>query len=299
MPVYNGERFLPEALGSLLSQTFADFELVVSDNDSTDRTAEIVLAAVAGDPRVRYHRNAANVGAAPNFNLVLELARGELFMWAASDDLWHPEYIRSLVSLLRESPEAVLAFCDFDNIDEEGRSVRENPHLFELPAKDDAQRLSNYLVQPEPWGKANLIYGLMRREAIVRAGGLTSWSGHEWGADMLVVFRLLSLGELRLSRDRMFHKRLVEPLLPLGRGTLWSRLGARREGLRGWRTYFEGYRRLIDMAEGPSAPQKAALHALARKRYREIRRSTVRTLGGIARRKVSRIVREWVSPLAP
>ena len=299
LPVRNGQRFLRQALASLLSQTFTEFELIVSDNASTDETAEIVQEAASSDPRVCYHRNGVDIGAAANFNRALQLARGDLFMWAAGDDMWHPGFIGSMVSLLRESPAAVLAFCDFDNIDASGRPVREYPHLVELEASDLFPRLTNYLGQPEAWGKANLIYGLMRRQAILEAGGLTTWSPHGWGQDMLVVFRLLSLGELRLARNRMFHKRLAPPPAPAGRGTLWSRLAKRRESLRGWRGYFEGYQRLIDMAEGLTDSQRAALRALARGRYVEIRRSDLAALRQEARRKILRIVRGSAPRLAP
>ena len=97
LPVYNGEDFLESALDTLLAQTYTDFELVIADNASTDRTGEICRRA-ARDARVRYHRNDENVGAMRNFNRVFELARGEYFMWAAHDDAHEPDYLRRCVS---------------------------------------------------------------------------------------------------------------------------------------------------------------------------------------------------------
>src|SRR3954470_1068595 len=87
LPVYNGQRFLAPAVSSLLAQTFADFELVICDNASTDDTEAICRRFAERDPRVRYHRNEQNVGAAPNFNRALALSTGQYFKWAAHDDL--------------------------------------------------------------------------------------------------------------------------------------------------------------------------------------------------------------------
>ena len=91
-PVYNGERYLAAALDSLLGQTFRDLEVVICDNASTDRTAELCAAYAARDARVRYHRNPTNLGAAPNFNRTFELSRGEYFKWAAHDDVCAPTF---------------------------------------------------------------------------------------------------------------------------------------------------------------------------------------------------------------
>src|SRR5436190_12174806 len=89
LPVFNGERYLRQALDSLLGQDFQDFELIISDNASTDRTAEICRAYVAKDRRIRYYRNESNIGSAPNYRRVFELARGEFFKWCSHDDVCH------------------------------------------------------------------------------------------------------------------------------------------------------------------------------------------------------------------
>jgi glycosyltransferase involved in cell wall biosynthesis len=86
MPVFNGEKFIREALDSLLAQTFTDFELIISDNASTDATETICREYEVRDERVRYVRQVENLGAAANFQFVLDEGRGEYFMWAAHDD---------------------------------------------------------------------------------------------------------------------------------------------------------------------------------------------------------------------
>src|SRR5690242_6344650 len=93
LPVYNGERFLAEAIDSVLAQTFTDFELIISDNASTDRTPEICKAYAEKDSRIRYYRNEENQGASWNFNRVFELSRGMCFQWLAHDDYIAPGFL--------------------------------------------------------------------------------------------------------------------------------------------------------------------------------------------------------------
>ncbi len=123
LPVYNGEAFLAEALDSLLAQTFTDFELIVSDNASTDATAEICRARAARDARVRYLRNETNVGAMRNFNSVFELARGAYFKWAAHDDVHEPTYLERCVEVLDRSPDVALVYPAARNIDANGETM--------------------------------------------------------------------------------------------------------------------------------------------------------------------------------
>src|SRR3990172_5611242 len=93
LPVYNGQKYLAQAIESILGQTFADFELIISDNASTDRTQEICQAYAARDPRVRYFRNERNLGAGPNYDLCFERARSKYFKWAAHDDVIAPDFL--------------------------------------------------------------------------------------------------------------------------------------------------------------------------------------------------------------
>ena len=109
MPVYNGEAFIEEALDSLLAQTYADFELIISDNASTDRTESICRDYVARDPRVRYYRLEDNLGAVPNFNRVFELSDCEYFKWAAVDDVCAVTFLARCVETL--DSDSSIAWC--------------------------------------------------------------------------------------------------------------------------------------------------------------------------------------------
>ena len=108
LPVHNGAAFLAEAIESIPAQTFTDFELVISDNASTDRTPEICRSYTAADGRIRYYRQEANIGAARNYNVVFQRSSGKYFKWAAHDDLIRPTYLARCVAALEADPEAVL-----------------------------------------------------------------------------------------------------------------------------------------------------------------------------------------------
>ena len=100
MPVYNGGKYIRDALDSLLAQTFTNFELIISDNASTDRTEQICREYADRDARIQYVRQPVNRGATANFQFVLDEAAGEYFMWAAYDDYWKPHFIAHALSAM-------------------------------------------------------------------------------------------------------------------------------------------------------------------------------------------------------
>src|SRR3712207_3999522 len=108
LPVYNGERYLALAIEAVLAQTYRDFELIISDNGSTDATSAICKAFAARDPRVRYYRYEENRGAAWNFNNTARLARGRYFKWQCYDDLLEPEMIQACLDVLEREPEVAV-----------------------------------------------------------------------------------------------------------------------------------------------------------------------------------------------
>ncbi len=141
LPVYNGENFLAESLESLLGQTYEDFELVISDNASTDGTADICRRYAKQDSRIRYVRQPHNIGSAPNHNFVIEEARGELFKHASHDDLYARKLLELCVDALDERPQVVLAHSWSAVIDSSG-AVTE---LVEYPVNTAAPRASERL----------------------------------------------------------------------------------------------------------------------------------------------------------
>jgi len=120
LPVYNGESYLAESLEALLGQTYENFELIISDNASTDRTADICHRYEKQDSRIRYVRQPRNIGGAPNHNYVVQQARGELFKWASHDDLYARDLLKCCVDVLDELPHVVLAHPWTATIDDPG-----------------------------------------------------------------------------------------------------------------------------------------------------------------------------------
>lgn len=110
MPVYNGGEKLRRALDCLLAQTEPNFELIISDNASTDGlTRQITEEYARQDGRIRLTRQPENLGPAANFMWVLNQARGDYFLWAAHDDTWSGNYLEELAHQLDAHPSAVLA----------------------------------------------------------------------------------------------------------------------------------------------------------------------------------------------
>lgn len=114
MPVYNGAKFIREALDSLLVQTFTDFELIISDNTSTDETEAICREYAAKDERIRYVRQAKNLGPVANFKFVLDEAVGDYFMWAAHDDRRHFTALERMMEVFSENADVGLVFSDME-----------------------------------------------------------------------------------------------------------------------------------------------------------------------------------------
>lgn len=127
LPVYNGADYVGGAIGSVLAQTFDDFELLILDNASTDRTEAICRAFAAADPRVRYERRPDNVGAAGNYNGCVERARGRYLQWLCHDDLVAPTFLERTVAVLDGRPDVALAQGRTRQIDEDGEPLPPGP----------------------------------------------------------------------------------------------------------------------------------------------------------------------------
>ena len=123
LPVYNGGNYIRDVLDSILSN-FNDFELIISDNASTDNTRAICRSYAEKDSRIRYHRNEENLGAAWNFNQVFHLARGKYFQWACHDDVWTSTLLERYVQVLDQMSDVVLCYSKTAYIDEHGKPIR-------------------------------------------------------------------------------------------------------------------------------------------------------------------------------
>lgn len=204
MPVYNGESFIREALDSLLAQSFTDYELIISDNASTDGTELICRNYANHDHRIRYIRQQENLGALPNFQFVLNEARGEYFMWAACDDIWDKNWITLLHNKLDES-ENCAAFGRLLQVDENSQSI-EHPatcNSFQFSG-GYLKRRASFFLEFEGMGKANLFYSLFRRE-VLDGVDLTKYDN-----DYIVLFDLLKKIQFCSVNNVFLYKRIHE-----------------------------------------------------------------------------------------
>ena len=200
LAVYNGEEYLHEAMDSLLAQTYRDFELIICDNASSDRTEQICREYEGRDSRVRYHRNDQNYGAAWNVNRVFELSVGEYFRWAAHDDICAPTLVERCVEVLDSTPSAVLCYTDAVIIDENGQRVRDYVDLCETRSSHAHKRFEVVL---RNFGLSNPLYGVIRADALRE----TRLLGGYLGADGVLLAELALKGEIVKIPDQLFYRR--------------------------------------------------------------------------------------------
>lgn len=164
MPVYNGEKYIRQALDSLLAQDYTNFELIISDNASTDKTQEICHEYAMRDSRIRYYRNQQNMGIVWNFNRVFELSTGEYFMWAADDDGWERDYASTLLSVMSRFPESIVSFTNYMKYSENGDFLGNE----ELTGSEVCELgFRELIAMVFSLQKINVaIYGLFRREEL-------------------------------------------------------------------------------------------------------------------------------------
>ena len=205
LPVYNGDDHLAEAIESVLSQTYQDFELIVCDNASTDRTEEICRKYAAQDPRIRYHRNPENIGATGNFRRTFELASAEFFNWLSHDDLLGPKYLESCLALFDRSPSSVvLCFSPQIRLTYEGEPWRDKDRAswYEANPPYDEVSFERLMLVPDR-RIPPMLFGLARRQALAQTALLRPLVY----ADLMLIPELRLLGEFREIGEPLFFRR--------------------------------------------------------------------------------------------
>jgi hypothetical protein len=202
VPVYNAARYLPVALDALCAQDYPDLEIVISDNASTDETWEICQRYAVADPRIRLWRNQRNLGGHANFGKLVELASGELFKWAAYDDICRPGFVSACVAALDAAgPRAVLAYPKTVLIDEAGAAI--GPYADKLDLRD-----------PRAWrrlsGLANNIslchahFGVFRLDALRRTGLIRPFLS----SDYTLMAEVAAIGQIHEVPEQLFLRRV-------------------------------------------------------------------------------------------
>jgi glycosyltransferase involved in cell wall biosynthesis len=215
MPVYNGAAFLRETLESLLQQTFSDFELIISDNASTDATEKICREFAQRDSRIRYERLDTNLGAVANFNRLVDLASGEYYKWVAADDLCLPDFLASTFKLMEADPETVWVHTSFGKIDQHGKILRQDDEAADQLAH------SSQAGQPRPFHDADArrkrfkgvllgttwcadIFGLIRKSVLDKTARFPAC----FGAEKVLLGELALWGKYRHVNETLFYQRV-------------------------------------------------------------------------------------------
>lgn len=238
LPVFNGENYLSQAVESLLAQTFTDFELIISDNGSTDRTRQICEAYAARDPRIRYYRHDKNVGAARNFNFTVEQARGQYFKWAAHDDMCAPEFLARCVAILDGQAEAVLCYSRTVFIDNLGQVTGYYSDNLNLRSSKASERLHHFFTNP---GWCHPVFGLMRKDILQR----TQQIGNFPRSDRNLLGELALYGQFYEIPENLFLRRL-HPQISTSANKTEGELAAWFDPLKKGKMIFPRWRRVFE-----------------------------------------------------
>jgi len=217
MPVYNGENFIREALDSLLAQTFTDFELIISDNASTDKTEEICRSYADRDRRIKYIRQEINKGGFFNFNYLLNSASGEYFTWVAHDDFLDHNFLKEMIAYLDQHPDVAICSCDFRVVDREGNLIKYE-YLEDIYShKAWAQAQKGFFYYPT----SNIylaIYGVFRLSIFRKynIGLIKFWDGLAANSELPFLSRVATKGKIvsipsvlrtyRRHNDSVYHQ---------------------------------------------------------------------------------------------
>jgi glycosyltransferase involved in cell wall biosynthesis len=202
MPVYNGERFLAASIDALLAQDLADFELVISDNASNDRTADICREYAARDHRIRYQRQPRNIGAVANWNYLVHEARGRYFRWSSANDLCAPDMLSRCVAALEADPLLALCYGRTALIDDEGSEFDVYAHDCEFLDPQPVTRFRRACIEM----RLNNAQSAVIRTSMLRRTGLERQFPD---GDMPLMAELALYGGFRLLPEKLFFRRMT------------------------------------------------------------------------------------------
>ena len=173
MTVYNGERFLKQALTSVLAQTFEDFVVAIVDDGSTDGSADVIKQIAATDSRIVFHRNKRRTGMVAAWRRAFKLAqaesqKAEYFAWLSDHDIWHSKWLEVMVGELDQNQKLALVYPLTQFIDDRGELVYKHVPLSSNHGISNVEARFRYTTR-NLRGSGNMVYGLFRRQALHRA----------------------------------------------------------------------------------------------------------------------------------
>ena len=206
MPLFNQTNFLTEALESLLGQTYRDFKLIVADDSNDTNSGQIAQEFASKDNRISYIKNGSRKGMIDNWNTCFRCAGDvDYFAWVSDHDVWHPEWLESLISILEANPNVILTYPKIAYITTEGR--RYNKKLSQHFSTEDlteAQRVRAVSKDARYFGK--MVYGLFRANALRR----TDVFRRTLFPDVILLHELCLQGDFKQVDKELWHLRRVD-----------------------------------------------------------------------------------------
>lgn len=200
LPVYNGERFIERAIMSMVDQTLTDWELIITDNGSQDRTEEIARSFAAADPRISYTRNVTNLGASKNFEIAFEKSSGKYFAWLAYDDWFHDRYLEECVKVLDGDQSAAMCFAEMGVVDDTGEVFRtkSEPLGPGIQSNSPVRRLHALLWRLED--PTAPVFGVCRRHLLAKTGLIRNANE----PDRILIAELSMLGTIHQIPEMLY-----------------------------------------------------------------------------------------------
>lgn len=210
LPVYNGEKFIHKRISSILEQTFSDFELIISDNASTDSTSKICNEFQKKDKRIRYIRQEINIGVTQNYNFVCEQANSDYFVWAQVDDIWLSNFLEKNIEVLDSNHDVVgsMSKIDFyeetDEINQWEKSLKKirkkylglRPDVYPT-SKVYEKRVRQFL----KGGHVEIFYGVYRTKELTKSLVFAEFLGNDWAT----VLEVLKHGRIYIIENILMH----------------------------------------------------------------------------------------------
>lgn len=211
LPVFNGEQFIKKRIQSILDQTYSNFELIISDNASTDSTPQICKDFAKMDNRIKFIRHEKNNGAIWNFTFLLNQAKTDYFVWASVDDIWHPEFLEKNIQELNSNNEIVgsiskVKYFEIEHPDSKSEKIDLKFRKFikkirvNLKPRDVISLSGSYDEKVKlclKKSRLQVLYGIFRtdvlRKSIVKEKFL--------GNDLCVILNILKHGDFHVTND--------------------------------------------------------------------------------------------------
>ena len=207
MAVLNEERWLSQALDSVLAQDYQNIEVIICDNLSTDRTAEIAGEYVKKDSRVKYFLNKERVSSFKNYSLTFKHSSGEYFMFCGGHDLMEKNYVSSCADILDREPEVILVYSLYNYIDGSGNELRRMSYIIDTRGMGMLRRVSSLFFCLL---KSNPCFGLIRSDFIKRIRFVENFR-KVLNDDVIFLFQIALLGKFVQIPKLLFSYRINRP----------------------------------------------------------------------------------------